>query len=152
LSPTEREDFRGLFDKRLEKVRTKTADVFAFRKLEHPPCIVNAALYSVFGLDPETFPDAYFDDPVVMTNFQERTYYDQVKEIEDDFVPYLMPWFGTAVVASALGCQVQFPPKQDPAVNPRHYPVRKAEDVRKLSIPNPEMTGSCLKSWSSFPT
>ncbi|HMD84563.1 MAG TPA: uroporphyrinogen decarboxylase family protein [Terriglobia bacterium] len=141
LSPTEQEDFRRLFNERLEKVRTKTADVFAFRKLSHPPFIVNAALYSVFGLEPETFPDTYFDDPVAMTNFQERTYYDQVKEIEDDFVPYLMPWFGTGVVASAFGCQIQFSPKQDPAVNPRHYPVQKAQDVRKLSNPNPERDG-----------
>ena len=49
-------------------------------------------MYWVFGLDPETLPDDYVTDPAVMINFQERTYYDQVKEIDDDFVPYLMPW------------------------------------------------------------
>jgi Uroporphyrinogen decarboxylase (URO-D) len=141
LSPAEREDFRGLFEKRLEKVKAKTADVFAFRKMDFPPFIVNSALYWVFGLDPETFPDTYFDHPAVMTDFQQRTYYDQVKEIDDDFVPYLMPWFGTGVIASAFGCQIEFPPKQDPAVNPRHYPVQTAGDVRKLRIPNPETDG-----------
>ena len=73
LSPTEREDFRRLFEKRLEKVKAKTEDVFAFRKVDQPPFIVNSALYWVFGLDPETFPDTYFDDPAVMTSFQERT-------------------------------------------------------------------------------
>ena len=44
----------------------------------------------------------------VMINFQERTYYDQIKEIDDDFVPYLMPWYGTIVTASALGCQIEY--------------------------------------------
>jgi hypothetical protein len=141
LSPTEREDFRQLFAKRLAKVKAKTADVFAFRKVEQPPFIVNAAPYWAFGLDPEAFPDRYYDEPAVMTQFQERNYYEQVREIDDDFVPYLMPWFGTAVVASALGCQVDFPSKMDPAVNPRHYPVLGPEDVKKLQIPDFEKDG-----------
>jgi uroporphyrinogen-III decarboxylase len=76
-----------------------------------------------------------------MTRFQERTFYDQVKEIDDDFVPYLMPWFGTVVTASALGCQIDFIPKQDPAANPRFYPVQTSEDIRNLEIPDPEKAG-----------
>ena len=118
LLDSEREDLRSRFEKRVEKVRTKPMDVFAFRPMERPPFIVNSAFYWTFGLDPETIPDAYYDDPAVMTRFQERAYYDQVCAIEDDFVPYLMPWFGTAVVASAFGCRIEFFPKQDPAVNP----------------------------------
>jgi uroporphyrinogen-III decarboxylase len=141
LSSAHREVFHSLVERRLKKVTARTADVFAFREVDFPPFIVNSALYWVFGLDPDTFPDTYFDDPAVMTNFQEHLYYDQIKEIDDDFVPYLMPWFGTAVVSSAFGCQVEFPPKQDPAANPRHYPVRMAEDVRKLTIPDPARDG-----------
>ena len=141
LSSTERQDFRERFEKRLEKVKAKTADVFAFKEVREPPIIVNSALYWAFGLDPETFPDRYYDDPQVMIDFQERTYYEQLTQIDDDFVPYLMPWFGTAVTASALGCQVDFPPKQDPAVNPRHYPVRSPEDVKRLQIADPEKDG-----------
>jgi uroporphyrinogen-III decarboxylase len=76
-----------------------------------------------------------------MTSFQERTYYEQVREIDDDFVPYLMPWFGTVVAASAFGCRIEFPPKQDPAVSPRCYPVQTPEDIKKLPIPDPERDG-----------
>src|ERR1039458_3157328 len=141
LSSSERDDFRQLFEKRLEKVKAKTADVFAFRKVDQPPFIVNSALYTAFGMDPGTFPDRYYVDPLVMTHFQERNYYEQVREIDDDFVPYLMPWFGTAVTASALGCQVDFPPKLDPAVNPRHYPVQGPRDIRTLQIADPEKDG-----------
>ena len=108
----------------MEKVKAKTADVFAFRKVDRPPFIVNAAPYWAFGLHPENFPDRYYDDPEVMTQFQERNYYEQVLAVDDDFVPYLMPWFGTAVTASALGCRVDFLVKMDPAVNPGVYPVR----------------------------
>ena len=141
LTTDERGEFKQLFEKRLEKVKVKTADMFAFKKVKEPPYIVNSALYWVFGLDPETFPDDYFDDPAVMTNFQERTYYDQVKEIDDDFVPYLMPWFGTIVAASAFGCEIGWRPKQDPAADPRYYPVKTAEDIKNLEIPDPEKAG-----------
>jgi len=141
FSSTERQDFCSRFEKRLEKVKAKTDDVFAFKAVREPPIIVNSALYWAFGLDPETFPDGYYDDPQVMIDFQERTYYEQLKEIEDDFVPYLMPWFGTGVTASALGCQVDFPPKLDPAVNPRHYPVQSPEDVKRLQVADPEKDG-----------
>ena len=36
LSETERDEFRHLFDKRLEKIRARTADCFAFRDVEAP--------------------------------------------------------------------------------------------------------------------
>lgn len=141
LTEAERADFRRRFDARLAKVAAKTDDVFAFRDIKTPPFIVNSALYWIFGLDPETLPDDYVTDPAVMTAYQERTYYDQIKEIEDDFVPYLMPWFGTVVAASALGCQIEFQPKMDPAANPRYYPVQTVEDVYRLEIPDPEKAG-----------
>jgi len=141
LTDAERKDFRRRFEGRLAKVKARTADVFAFKDVKAPPFIVNSALYWVFGLDPETFPDDYFDNPATMTAFQERTYYDQVREIDDDFMPYLMPWFGTIVAASALGCRIEFYPKQDPTANPRYYPVQTAEDVHRLKIPDPERDG-----------
>ena len=141
LSETERDEFRHLFNKRLKKIRARTADCFAFRDMEAPPFLVNGAPYWGFGYDPETFPQGLFDDPAVMTTAQERAYYDQVKEIDDDFVPYLMPWLGTGVLASAFGCQIEYPPKQDPVVSPRHYPVKTTRDIKELSIPDPEKDG-----------
>lgn len=141
LTVAERLDFQRLFEARLAKVRAKTDDMFAFRDVHEPVYMVNSALYWVFGLDPETFPADYFDDPAVMTNFQEQTYYDQVRSIDDDFVPYLVPWFGTIVAASAFGCQIEYPYKQDPAANPRFYPIQRPEDIKKLRVPEPETHG-----------
>lgn len=141
LSPGERAEFERLFAPRLEKVKARTDDVFSFKKTSEPPYIVNAAPYWAFGTLPESFPDGYYDDPAVMTRFQERSYYEQICAVDDDFVPYLMPWFGTAVTASAFGCTVDFPDKMDPAVNPHHYPVQNADDVRRLEIPDFEKAG-----------
>jgi uroporphyrinogen-III decarboxylase len=141
LTPDEREDFRQRLARRLPAVQARTADVFAFKETDDPPVVVNSAFYWVFGLDTTDFPEAYFTDPAVMTAFQERLFYDQIRDLEDDWIPYLMPWFGTVVTASAFGCRVEFPPRQDPAVDPRHYPVATPEDVRRLEQPDPEKDG-----------
>ncbi len=141
LTAEERADFKQRFDLRLEKVKAKTDEVFTFKKVKSPPYIVNSALYWIFGLDTENLPEDYMTDPAVMTNFQERTYYDQVREIDDDFVPYLMPWFGTIVAASAFGCEIGWRPKQDPAADPRYYPVKTVEDIQNLEIPDPQKAG-----------
>jgi uroporphyrinogen-III decarboxylase len=141
LTDEERGDFRKLFSRRLAKVEAKTADAFAFRKVDAPPILMNASFYHLFGVDPELIPADYFESPEAMTTFQERTYYDQVREIEDDFVPCLVPWFGCVVVASAFGCRVQIPPRMDPTADPAWYPVRTPEDIRKLRLPDPEKDG-----------
>ncbi len=141
LTAAEREDFRRLFEKRLKKVEARMADVFAFEEVKAPPFMVNSALYWIFGLDLDTLPVNYVDDPAAMTNFQEQTYYDQIKSIDDDFVPYLMPWFGTIVAASAFGCKIEYPFKADPAANPRYYPVVTYEDVENLQVIDPHKDG-----------
>jgi hypothetical protein len=141
LSARERSDFETLFARRHAKVKARTDDVFAFRKAYSPLFQVNAAFYHLFGLDPTMIPDDYFSSPAAMTAFQERLYYTQVENIDDDFVPCLVPWFGTVVMASALGCRVQIPSRMDPAADPTFYPVQTPEDIRKLEIPDPNSDG-----------
>ena len=141
LEDAEREELRKLFQERLAKVEQKTADVFAFRKVDSPPFMVNSSFYHLFGIDPALIPPDYFDTPAAMTDFQERTLYEQVTAIDDDFVPCLVPWFGTVVLASAFGCRVQIPRGMDPTADPLFYPVKTPADIRKLRIPDPEKDG-----------
>lgn len=141
LTVQEQAALQRLYTQRVARIAPKMRAVFRHEPLDEPPLIVSSAFFWVAGLDPATLPPDYFTDPAAMTAFQERAYHDQLVSIDDDFVPYLMPWFGTGVVASAFGCGIEFPPGQDPAVNPEHYPVRSAEDVRKLRIPDPERDG-----------
>ena len=141
LSASEREELRSLASQRQARVEARTADLFAFRPVERPLLIVNSALYWLFGLDPETVPDEYLTDPAVMTAFQERNQLEQLRDIEDDYVPYVMPWFGTVVGASALGCKIEFVPRQDPAADPTYYPVQTPDDVYRLKVADPEKDG-----------
>jgi uroporphyrinogen-III decarboxylase len=141
LKPDEREDFKKLFARRLAKVKARTDDVFAFRKTDATPFLMNSSFYHLFGIDREVIPDDYFETPEAMIRFQERTYYEQVKEIDDDFVPCLVPWFGCVVMASALGCKVQIPRRMDPTADPAFYPVRTPQDIHRMQMPEPEKDG-----------
>ena len=141
LKPEEREDFEKLFARRLAKVKARTDDVFAFRKTDATPFLVNSSFYHLFGVDREVIPDDYFETPEAMIGFQERTYYEQVKEIDDDFVPCLVPWFGCVVMASALGCKVQIPRRMDPTADPAFYPVRTPQDIHRMQMPDPQKDG-----------
>src|SRR3972149_3885655 len=98
LDAASREDFRRRLAERLAKVKPKTEAAFQFRDTGAPPFLVNSAFYHLFGIDKRAIPDGYYNDPRVMTEFQEACYYEQITAIDDDFVPYLMPWFGTGVL------------------------------------------------------
>jgi hypothetical protein len=132
-----RKDFRQRFDIRLAKVKAKTNAAFRFEDPNDPPVLVNSAFYHLFGIPKDDIPADYYDDPCTMTEFQEACYYEQITAIDDDFVPYLMPWFGTGVLASALGSHIEFSDREDPSVDPRHYPIRTEEDIHKLESANP---------------
>ncbi len=141
LSPEERQDFQQRFQRRLAKVKARTDDVFAFRKKDATPFLVNSSFYHLFGIDQDLIPDDLFENPEAMIRFQERTFYEQVKAVDDDFVPCLVPWFGCVVMASAMGCKVQIPRRMDPTADPAFYPVRTPEDIRRLCLPDPHKDG-----------
>ena len=141
MNDKERDDFISIFEKRIEKVSAKTDAVFRFEELDAPPFMVNSAFYHITGLVPEEVPDDYCADPAVMTRFQEELFYEQIKSIDDDFVPYLMPWFGTGVLASGFGCEVICNPKTDPAVRADLFPVKDEKDIAAMEIPDPDKSG-----------
>lgn len=141
LTTADRDDLRRRFEARLVRTHPMTADAFAFRPVERPPIAVTGALYYLFGRRTETIPAALFADPAVMLADQERRLYQHLLTVDDDFVPYVMPWFGTVVAASAFGCKVGFMPGQDPAVDPTWYPVQTVDDVKALRVPDPTQDG-----------
>jgi uroporphyrinogen-III decarboxylase len=135
LTSDERADLRRRFDARLISVEARTADLFAFRPVPRPVIITTGAWYFLFGRSPATIPEGIFSDPALMTDDQERIQYEQLCLVDDDYMPYVMPWHGTAVTASALGSRIVYPPGQDPAVDPTCYPIVTAEDIRRLEVP-----------------
>ena len=106
---------------------------------DHVPLLVNTPCYFAFATYDK--PDDYFTNPASMVEYQAQGYERHLAAIDDDLVPYFMPWFGTGVLASAFGCPMELPsePGNDPAVTGPciHSPA----DVGRLRMPDPYRDG-----------
>jgi len=101
--------------------------------------IVNTPCYFGFGNNKRSIE--YWEDPAVMVKFQENAFISHLSQIDDDAMPYFMPWFGTGVLASAFGCPIKEATGNgdDPVV---FGPVVKTlSDVEKLKKPDPYKNG-----------
>lgn len=74
-----------------------------------------------------------------MTRHQLAYHKARMERINDDFVPYLLPGYGTGVLASAFGAEIVFPENSDPAVA---YPcITSLDDIDTLEMPDPTRDG-----------
>jgi len=103
------------------------------------PFIVNTMSFWLDGEDPSVIPDDYFTNPASMLDFQCRKIDWHLKNIDDDYIPFLHPWFGTVVVPSAVGGTVVYPPKLDPAL--KGSAISRPEQVYDLKPPDPYRDG-----------
>lgn len=106
---------------------------------EDVPILVNTPCYFAFATYDK--PEDYFTNPASMVEYQEQGYARHLAEIDDDLVPYFMPWFGTGVLASAFGCEIetQRGPGNDPAVV--RPCIHSPADVARLKMPDPYKDG-----------
>jgi len=106
---------------------------------EDVPILVNTPCYFAFATYDK--PEDYFTHPASMVEYQARGYERHLAEIDDDLVPYFMPWFGTGVLASAFGCEIALQPGQgnDPAV--ASPCLRTLADITRLKMPDPYRDG-----------
>ncbi len=103
------------------------------------PIVVNSPGYFAFGS--QRVPPDYFTNPASMVAYQEAGYLKHLQTVNDDYVPYFMPWFGTGVLASAFGCQIVIQPGQgnDPAV--AGPCIASPRDAARLTMPDPYKDG-----------
>jgi uroporphyrinogen-III decarboxylase len=106
---------------------------------EDVPVLVNTPCYFAFGSRDK--PADYFTDPASMLAYQAHGYEEHLRCVQDDYVPYFMPWFGTGVLASAFGCEIRTPDvlDDDPAVAGPclHSPA----DAARLTLPDAGRAG-----------
>ncbi len=124
--------------RRLERIDR----AFAMAEVTSPddvPILANTPCYFAFS----TFdkPDDYFTNPASMVEYQERGFERHLAEIDDDVVPYFMPWFGTGVLASGFGSRITIADGRgnDPAV--AGPCITSIADARRLKMPDPERDG-----------
>jgi 5-methyltetrahydrofolate--homocysteine methyltransferase len=103
------------------------------------PILVNTPAYFSFGSEDK--PLDYYTNPLSMLTYQAKGYENHLKRVDDDYVPYFMPWFGTSVLASAFGAKIRIPddPSDDPAV--LEPLIKTTADAAHLHLPEPGRHG-----------
>ena len=124
---------------RLEAARTRIRAAFNWAEPADPPIIVWPLHYIVFGTAPDKLPLDLFDNPASLMAFQQHICEAHLAAIQDDFVPYLTPYYGTGVLASAFGVETRFAPGRDPSAG--EPCLHTHADVARLRLPNPERDG-----------
>ena len=109
------------------------------RRAEDVPILIGTPCYFCTGSRDK--PRDYFDNPASMLAYQQQGYEQHLRRVDDDLVPYFMPWFGTGVLASAFGCDVTFP--DDASADPAGgLPViTDPADVLAMKPPDPRRDG-----------
>jgi uroporphyrinogen-III decarboxylase len=132
-------DFRG-HDLTARKLKIKrTMELVPPKTPEDIPVIAQTPCYTGFGNKKRD--TSYWENPAEMLKFQQDGAELHLKRVDDDFVPYFMPWFGTGVVASAFGCKIK------PATGDGDDPgvistaVETVADIANLKRPDPRSDG-----------
>jgi uroporphyrinogen-III decarboxylase len=128
-------------NERFERARERIADAYRHRPVATPPVVVGDCNYWITGEDPDRIPGDYFEAGGFdsMRRFQEEKIASHVARIDDDYVPFLFPWYGTGVVPSALGSRIIFQRGEEPAIE---GPILTSPaDVRLLEPPDPARDG-----------
>jgi hypothetical protein len=122
---------------------TRTYNLEEVRTEEDIPIIIHTPCYFGYGNYP--MPKDYWTNPASMVRYQEDGFFKHLTEVNDDTVPYFMPWFGTGVLASAFGCRIK------PATGHGDDPgvvstcIHTPTDIARLKIPDPYQAGEMPK-------
>jgi 5-methyltetrahydrofolate--homocysteine methyltransferase len=103
------------------------------------PILVNTPCYFSFGSQDK--PVDYYTNPASMLAYQANGYEKHLQLVNDDYVPYFMPWYGTGILASGFGARIRVPddPADDPAV--AEPCIKSPSDVARLKLPDPNRDG-----------
>jgi 5-methyltetrahydrofolate--homocysteine methyltransferase len=122
--------------------RAKIERTFRLAEVTSPedvPIVINVPCYFAFGST--RMPADYFANPAAMLEYQVRGCETHLATVDDDYVPFFMPWFGTGVLASGFGCEIkiQSGPGNDPAV--AGPCVTSPREAARLRMPDPYRDG-----------
>jgi len=114
--------------------RIDRAFKYEIKDFSEVPLILQTNSYWLTGHSLKEIPEDIFDNPASMLSFQERGIEEHLNKVEDDYVPYLMPWYGVGVVPHLFGCDIKFFKSDDPACITAG--IKSLEDIKKIKIPD----------------
>jgi len=121
---------------RIDAAKQQLARAWRGENHDRPAFILGDVNYALCGQ--YDVPDDYYN-PARMFEYQTTKIERHMAEIDDDYVPVLYPWYGTAVLPSALGVAVRFHKGLDPEAD--GFVVTEPGDVSRLELPDPNSDG-----------
>lgn len=132
-------DSTQTYRERSAKAEGTLKEVYDFRN-DRAPHIIYDVNYWLFGERAANIPTGYCsNDASIMTEYQMRKIERHVQLYDDAYIPFLMPWFGTGVLASGFGVEVVFQEGMDPA--PNLPTLTDVAQLEKLAKPDFEKAG-----------
>ena len=125
---------------RIERAEAQIQATFAFKNTR-PALVIVDANYWTFGDLAEEIPADHYTDPAAAFRYQTQKIERHFTDIpDDDYIPFLHPWYGTGVLASAFGLPIICHPKADPAADVATMKV--PEEIDALTLPVPGESGT----------
>jgi len=123
----------GQWQSRIDRAESELAATFRFENTE-PTVVVVDANYWTFGDLEDDIPPDYYTDPPSAFRCQMEKIESHFQNIPHDaYIPFLHPWYGTGVLASAFGVKIICNPKTDPAVDLAN--IQHPEQIDELRMP-----------------
>jgi hypothetical protein len=122
--------------------RINRAFSYKIKDFSEVPIILQTNSYWMTGHSPEEIPNDIYDNPKSMLDFQIKGIVNHIQKVDDDYIPYLMPWYGVGVVPNLFGSDIKFFKANDPEIFKANdpactsYGIKELEDIRKLMIPD----------------
>jgi len=118
----------------------KLSLAYRFENKKAPIVIVDTN-YWTFGDLLDAIPADYYTNPGSAFRYQMDKIEWHLENIPNDaYIPFLHPWYGTGVLASAFGIDLICNEKADPAVNISN--MKNPEEIDELVLPVPGETGA----------
>jgi hypothetical protein len=125
---------------RISRAEAELASSFQFRNKKAPVVIVDTN-YWTFGDITDEIPSDHYIEPSAVFRYQMDKIERHFNNIPSDaYIPFMHPWYGTGVLASAFGIKIICNPKADPAVDIPH--MQYPEEIDLLTLPVPGESGA----------
>lgn len=125
---------------RINRAEEELATTFRFENRE-PAKVVVDSNYWTFGDLADEIPADYYTNPAAALDCQLAKIGRHFENLPNDsYIPFLHPWYGTGVLASAFGVKLICNPKTDPAVDAPT--ISHPEEIDTLPIPVPGESGT----------
>ena len=112
-------------------------DVFRHRDNGVVPFQVADVNYWLSGETPALIPDDYFTDCRVDASYQVKKIERHMETYDDDYIPFLFPWYGTGVIAVGTG-RARSSSSRRWTRRSQGTVINSPEHVRRLSLPDPQ--------------